>query len=104
MNYKIVGDPETHTRIEQYELAFRMQSSVPELTAVANEPAATYALYGDEAKKPGTLRPLGPAGAPDGRAGRPVRADLPQQLGHTTATSPAGCPTSARTWTSPAGA
>jgi hypothetical protein len=55
MNYKIVGDPETHTRIEQYELAFRMQSSVPELTAVANESAATYALYGDEAKKPGTF-------------------------------------------------
>jgi hypothetical protein len=30
LNYKLVGDPETHTRIEQYELAFRMQSSVPE--------------------------------------------------------------------------
>jgi hypothetical protein len=55
MNYQIVGDPETHTRIEQYELAFRMQASVPELTDVAGESAATYALYGDEAKKPGTF-------------------------------------------------
>src|SRR4051794_39650315 len=55
MNYQIVGDPETHTRIEQYELAFRMQSSVPELTDVAGESAATYALYGDDAKNPGTF-------------------------------------------------
>jgi hypothetical protein len=55
MNSKIVGDPETHTRIEQYELAYRMQSSVPELTNVAGEPASTYALYGDEARKPGTF-------------------------------------------------
>jgi len=55
MTYKAVGDPETHTRIEQYELAFRMQASVPDLTDTSNEPASTYALYGDEAKKPGTF-------------------------------------------------
>lgn len=55
INYRTVGDPETHTRIQNYELAFRMQSSVPELTDVANEPDSTYALYGDEAKKPGTF-------------------------------------------------
>jgi hypothetical protein len=55
MNYRLVGDPETHTRIQQYELAFRMQASVPELTSTANEPASTYTLYGDEAKKPGSF-------------------------------------------------
>ena len=55
MNFKQVGDPETHTRIEQFELAFRMQSSVPDLTNTSNEPDSTYALYGDEAKKPGTF-------------------------------------------------
>ena len=55
MNYQQVGDPETHARIQQYELAFRMQASVPELTDTAAEPASTYALYGDEAKKPGTF-------------------------------------------------
>ncbi len=55
MNYRRVGDAETHTRIEQYELAFRMQASVPELTAVNNEPASTYLLYGEEARKPGTF-------------------------------------------------
>jgi len=55
MTARQVGDPETHTRIEQYELAYRMQSSVPELTDVGNEPASTYELYGDEAKKPGSF-------------------------------------------------
>ena len=56
MNYKRVGDPETHTRIEQFELAFRMQSSVPELTDLSKEPASTDDLYGPEArKKPGSF-------------------------------------------------
>ena len=55
MNYQAVGDPETHTRIEQYELAFRMQSSVPDLTDIASEPASTYELYGEEAKKSGSF-------------------------------------------------
>lgn len=55
LNYRKVGDPETHTRIQQFEMAFRMQASVPELVSVANESEATYRLYGDEAKKPGTF-------------------------------------------------
>jgi hypothetical protein len=55
LNYREVGDPETNTRIQQYELAFRMQSSVPELTNIASESESTYALYGEEAKKPGTF-------------------------------------------------
>ena len=55
LNYRQVGDPETHTRIEQFELAFRMQSSVPELTNLAGEPESTYQLYGDDAKKGGTF-------------------------------------------------
>jgi len=53
--YKQLGDPQTRTRIEQYELAYRMQSSVPELTDLASEPASTYALYGDAAKEPGSF-------------------------------------------------
>jgi Protein of unknown function (DUF1501) len=52
---KSLGDPETHTRIAQYELAYRMQASVPDLTSTASEPASTYKLYGEEAKKPGTF-------------------------------------------------
>jgi hypothetical protein len=50
-----VGDPEIETRIAQYEMAFRMQSSVPELTDLSKEPESTYALYGPESKKPGTF-------------------------------------------------
>lgn len=55
MNFRAVGDPEIHTRIQQYELAFRMQSSVPELTSISSEPESTFELYGEEAKKPGTF-------------------------------------------------
>lgn len=49
-----VGDPEIDTRISAYEMAFRMQMSVPDLTDVADEPQSTFDLYGDDAKKPGT--------------------------------------------------
>jgi hypothetical protein len=55
MAYKSVGDPETNTRIQQYEMAFRMQSSVPELTDLTQESARTYELYGEEARKPGSF-------------------------------------------------
>src|ERR1043165_5516914 len=55
LNYKTVGDEETHPRIKQYELEFRMQSSVRELTNVKSEPASTYKLYGEDARKPGTF-------------------------------------------------
>lgn len=49
-----VGDPETVARIHAYEMAFRMQASVPELTDLKNEPESTFELYGEEARKPGT--------------------------------------------------
>jgi len=50
-----IGDPEIETRIAQYEMAFRMQSSVPELADTSGEPDHAYKLYGDEARKPGTF-------------------------------------------------
>ncbi|MBX7211895.1 MAG: DUF1501 domain-containing protein [Verrucomicrobiaceae bacterium] len=55
INYQTVGDPETQTRIKQYEMAFRMQASVPELTDINKEPEHTWKLYGEEAKKPGSF-------------------------------------------------
>ena len=55
INYRQVGDPETHTRIEQYEMAFRMQTSVPELVDIAHEPESTFRLYGDAARNPGSF-------------------------------------------------
>ncbi|MCB9924069.1 MAG: DUF1501 domain-containing protein [Planctomycetaceae bacterium] len=53
-NFESFGDPEISTRIAQYELAYRMQASVPELTDISDEPEHTFELYGDEARRPGT--------------------------------------------------
>ncbi|MBR9760822.1 DUF1501 domain-containing protein [bacterium] len=52
--HQIVGDPEIEARIAQYEMAFRMQASVPELTDVKGEPQEVLDLYGPEVKKPGS--------------------------------------------------
>jgi hypothetical protein len=54
LHLKEVGDPEIATRIGQYELAYRMQASVPELVDLSREPESTFRLYGDDARKPGT--------------------------------------------------
>ncbi len=50
-----VGDPEIQTRIQQYEMAYRMQMSVPELTDMTKESEETFDLYGSDSKKPGTF-------------------------------------------------
>jgi hypothetical protein len=49
-----LGDPEIQTRISQYEMAFRMQSSVPDLLRVADEPAHVIEKYGPDVKRPGS--------------------------------------------------
>jgi len=48
-------DPEINTRISQYEMAFQMQTSVPELTDLSKEPARTFELYGEDARRRGTF-------------------------------------------------
>ena len=48
-------DPETRVRIEQYEMAFRMQASVPDLTDLSKESESTFKLYGEDARKGGTF-------------------------------------------------
>jgi len=48
------GDPEIETRIAQYEMAYRMQTSVPELTDLSSEPESVLEMYGPDARKPGT--------------------------------------------------
>lgn len=55
LNFQRLADPETHTRIQQYEMAFRMQASVPELTDINSEPESTFELYGEQARKHGTF-------------------------------------------------
>jgi len=47
-------DPEIESRIAQYEMAFRMQASVPEVTDLGDEPESVFELYGEDARKPGT--------------------------------------------------
>ena len=48
------GDPEIATRISQYEMAYRMQASIPELTDLSNEPEHIFEMYGPDSRKPGT--------------------------------------------------
>ncbi len=48
------GDPEISTRISQYEMAYRMQSSVPELLQLASEPKSVLDLYGPDVARPGS--------------------------------------------------
>ena len=54
MHFSEFQDPDIQARIDQYEMAYRMQTSVPDLTDISKEPESTFALYGDDAKKPGT--------------------------------------------------
>lgn len=53
--FDTVGDPEIQTRIAQYEMAYRMQTSVPNLMATEDESQRTYDMYGPESKKPGSF-------------------------------------------------
>lgn len=53
--YEELGDPETNSRISQYEMAYRMQASVPELADLSKEPQSTWDLYGEDAKIPGSF-------------------------------------------------
>lgn len=53
-DYAAYGDPETLTRIAQYEMAFRMQTSVPDLVDLSREPKSVLDMYGPDVMKPGT--------------------------------------------------
>lgn len=54
MNYQDFGDPEIYTKIKQYEMAYRMQTAVPELTDLSKEPESVIKMYGPDALQPGT--------------------------------------------------
>ena len=53
-NYQTFGDPEIQAKIQQYEMAYRMQTSVPDLLDLSDEPESTFRLYGADAMMPGT--------------------------------------------------
>jgi hypothetical protein len=54
LQFEAFGDPEINTRIAQFEMAYRMQSSVPELTDLSNEPEHVFKSYGPQSKIPGS--------------------------------------------------
>ncbi|HRJ07167.1 MAG TPA: DUF1501 domain-containing protein [Prosthecobacter sp.] len=54
INHSRIGDPDIQTRIANYEMAFRMQSSVPELTDLGKESKATLEMYGEDVNRPGS--------------------------------------------------
>jgi len=54
LTYDEYQDPEVSTRISQYEMAFKMQHSVPELTDLSKEPASTFEMYGPDSHTPGS--------------------------------------------------
>ena len=81
MKHEAYGDPEIETRIAQYEMAYRMQTSVPDLMDLSKEPDSVFELYGPESRKPGTLRRQLPAGAAAGRAQRALHPALSPRLG-----------------------
>ncbi|MGY8767127.1 MAG: DUF1501 domain-containing protein [Pirellulales bacterium] len=54
MRFEETGDPEITTRIRQYEMAWRMQSSIPELNDLSDEPESTFELYGPDSRRPGS--------------------------------------------------
>ncbi len=55
LQFEDLGDPEITTRVAQYEMAYRMQTSVPDIMDLVKEPESTFELYGKEAKEPGTF-------------------------------------------------
>ncbi|AKP53885.1 DUF1501 domain-containing protein [Cyclobacterium amurskyense] len=55
IKYDKVMDPEINSRISQYEMAYRMQSSVPDTMNISNEPDYIYDMYGPDSRKPGTF-------------------------------------------------
>lgn len=55
LQFEAEGDPEIDSRIAQYEMAYRMQTSVPGVTDLSDEPESTFELYGEDARTPGTF-------------------------------------------------
>ena len=81
LQHQAVGDPETLTRIAQYEMAYRMQASVPELTDLSAEPASVYDLYGEDARRAGSFAQCCLTARRLLERGTQIRADLAERLG-----------------------
>ena len=91
------GDPEIATRIAQYEMAFRMQTSVPELTDLSDEPEAHLRYVRPRCRQAAARSPQLPAGPATGRARRAVHPALPSRLGPASRSAASSCAASAAT-------
>ena len=85
-------DPEIETRIAQYEMAYRMQTSVPELMDLSSEPESTFDLYGEAAREPGNLRAPLSGRTTFGGARRALHPTLPPRMGSATGQLPVQLP------------
>ena len=96
-----VGDPEIRARIEQYEMAFRMQAAVPELTDLSKEPQSVLDLYGPDATNPArsARRACSPGGSSSATC---ASCRSTTAAGTSTSTSRTTSPTAAATSISPA--
>src|SRR5690349_4762039 len=54
-SFERTGDPEIQSKIAQYEMAYRMQTAVPEATDLSKEPEMIFKMYGEDSRKPGTF-------------------------------------------------
>ncbi len=76
-----IGDPETNARISEYEMAYRMQTSVPELVDLSKEPQSTWDLYGPEAREARHVCLQLPARSAHGGTWGAIHADLQTRVG-----------------------
>ena len=99
-----VGDPEIETRISQYEMAFRMQASVPELTDFSTEPQSVLDMYGPDVHRKGSYAYNCLMARRLVEAGRHGSSSSCTPVGTNTATCPPNCRSSARIPTQPSAA
>ncbi len=93
------ADPEILSRIKQHEMAYRMQTSVPELMDLSQETEETFELYGEEARTPGTFAACCLNARRLGRTRRAQHSDLPSRLGRARAICRASTSRNAKTST-----
>ena len=96
LQHQTIGDPETLTRIAQYEMAYRMQASVPELTDLSDRAGQRVRPVRRGRAQSGKLCAVLPDHAPAARARHAVRSDLAQRLGRAFAMRRVICRASAR--------
>ena len=90
MKLETSGDPEVDTRIRQYEMAYRMQTSVPDLTDLSDESEQTFRMYGEDSRRPGSYAANCIPCKAAGRTRRAIHSTASSRIGITIPRSPRG--------------